>query len=391
MKTSNRILFSIVLIGIGLAAGYYSPVWMPKLGLSGSMPGAASEPAPTSKPPSTPAAQQIPVEAAIVELVPFPKGLGAIGSLRSAESVVISAEVAGRVAKINFVEGQPVKKGDVLVELDDSVAKAELGQAAANLELAKSRYERSQRLQASGFVSKEAREDASIALKLQESAYELAKARLDKTKIVAPFDGIVGLRSVSVGEYLNAGQDIAPLEAIDVLKADFRLPERHIGSIQLGQKLDVNVDAFPSKSFVGEVYAISPVVEAGGRSVLIRANVDNKERLLYPGMFVRVQVLTEDGQALVVPETSLAPSGKSQYVYRVKDNRVEQVPVQLGTRRGGMVEIVSGLQQGDLVAVSGLQRLRNNAPVKLIDDPKPTTKVVEEAALKTQVVTGNPS
>lgn len=386
MKTSNRILASVLLLGVGLAAGYYSPVWLPELGLSG--PGTTPVTAPAAQPPARAAAPAVPVEVAIVERVSFPRGLSAIGSLRSGESIVISAEISGRIARINFQEGQPVRQGDVLVELDDSVARAELAQAEANLALAQSRFDRSQRLQTAGFVSKEAREDASIALQLQQAAIELAKARLDKTRIIAPFDGVVGLRTVSIGEYLNPGQDIAPLESVDVLKADFRLPERYVSDIQVGQTLEIRVDAIPQKTFQGEVYAVSPLVEAGGRSILVRANVENKEGVLFPGMFARVQLLTQETDALVVPETALAPSGQRQFVYRIQDNRAEQIPVQVGERRGGLVEIVDGVQLGDHVTVSGLQRIRNNATVSVQGDPKPATEVVRESAQRATAASG---
>ncbi|AWB35508.1 efflux RND transporter periplasmic adaptor subunit [Orrella marina] len=391
MKTSNRILASVVLLGAGLAAGYYSPVWLPMIGLSG--PAATSGVAASSPAPAAPAraAPAVPVEIAVVEEVSFPRGLSAIGNLRSAESIVISAEISGRIAKINFEEGQPVSQGDVLVELDDSVPRAELAQAEANLALAQSRFDRSQRLQTAGFVSKEAREDASIALQLQQAAIELAKARLDKTRIVAPFDGVVGLRKVSIGEYLSPGQDIAPLESIEVLKADFRLPERYVSDIQVGQTLEINVDALPQRQFLGEVYAVSPLVEAGGRSVMVRANVDNQDGLLFPGMFARVQLITQAGDAIVVPETALSPSGQRQFVYRVTDSIAEQVPVEIGERRGGLVEIVAGLQAGDQVTVSGLQRIRDGATVNILGEPRTASQVATDAAEKAASVGGTAS
>lgn len=394
MKTSNRILASVLLIGLGVAAGYYSPVWMPQLGLGpATLSGSAAPSTPPAAQSAAPARapQAIPVEVALVENVSFPRGLSAIGTLRSDESIMVSAEVAGRIAKVNFEEGQPVKKGDVLIQLDDSVARAELAQAEANLSMAQSKFDRSQRLQTAGFVSKEAREDASIALQLQQATIELSKARLERMRISAPFDGVIGLRSVSVGEFVSPGQAIAPLEAVYVLKADFRLPERHVADVQTGQTLEVNVDAIPGRRFEGEVYAVSPLVEAAGRSILVRAKVKNKEGLLHPGMFARVQLITSKGDAMVVPETALVPSGQTQYVYRIKDGRVAQVPVQLGERRGGLVEIVSGLEVGDQVTVSGMQRLRNNAPVRLLGEPRPSTVVVEQATQRAQALTGNPS
>jgi membrane fusion protein, multidrug efflux system len=268
----------------------------------------------------------------------------------------------------------------VLVVLDDAVAQAELSQAKANLALAQSRYDRSNRLQTAGFVSGEAKEDASNALKLQQASLALAQAKLDKTRVVAPFDGVIGLRGVSVGEYVTPGQDIAPLEAVAVLKADFRLPERHVADVKVDQTLELKVDAMPGRTFEGNVYAISPLVEAGGRSVLVRAKVDNAAGHLHPGMFARVQLITSETPALVVPESALSPSGQSQYVYRIVEGAAERVLVQLGERRDGLVEIVSGLQPGDLVVVSGLQRMRPKVAVTIQGEPRSSVEVATQAA-----------
>jgi len=376
MNTSSRIVLSLVLLGVGVAAGVYGPQYAKQWWPGASKPmtqGAAVAPA-------SQAPRGAPVEVAIVESVSFARGLSAIGSLRSDESTMVSAEVAGRIAQIRFSEGQPVSRGDVLVVLDDSVAQAEFSQAQANLALAQSRFDRSNRLQTAGFVSSEAKEDASNALKLQQASVALAQARLDKTRVIAPFDGVIGLRGVSVGEYVTPGQNIAPLEAVAVLKADFRLPERNVADVKVGQTLELKVDAMPGRTFEGKVYAISPLVEAGGRSVLVRAKVDNAAGNLHPGMFARVQLLTSEAPALVVPESALSPSGQSQFVYRVVEGAAERVLVQLGERRGGLVEIVSGLAPGDLVVVSGLQRMRPNVAVTISGEPRSGAEVAAQAA-----------
>lgn len=383
MNTSSRIVLSLVLLGVGVAAGVYGPSvvgdWWP---------GASPSAAPSAQAPRV--APSAPVEVALVKAVPFARGLSAIGSLLSDESTMVSAEVAGRVARIRFSEGQPVGRGDVLVVLDDSVAQAELAQAQANLALAQSRYDRSNRLQTAGFVSAEAREDASNALKLQQASLALAQAKLDKTVVIAPFDGVVGLRSVSLGEYVTPGQHMAPLEAVSVLKVDFRLPERNVADVKVGQTLALKVDAMPGRTFEGEVYAISPLVDAGGRSVLVRAKVDNAAGRLHPGMFARVQLITSESPALVVPESALSPSGQSQFVYRVVEGAAERVPVQLGERRGGLVEIVSGLQEGDLVVFSGLQRMRPNVGVTIQGEPRAPSAVAAEAANSAEVLRVKP-
>jgi membrane fusion protein (multidrug efflux system) len=376
MNTSSRIVLSLVLLGVGVAAGVYGPKFAGDWWPGASSPAASSAQPPPGAPRAAPGA---PVEVAVVESVPFARGLNAIGSLLSDESTMVSAEVAGRVAEIRFSEGQPVKKGAVLVVLDDAVAQAELSQARANLALAQSRFDRSSRLKNAGFVSAEAREDASNALKLQQASVELAQAKLDKTRVVAPFDGVIGLRSVSVGEFVTPGQHIAPLEAVSTLKVDFRLPERNVADVKVGQTLELNVDAMPGSVFEGVVYAISPLVEAGGRSVLVRARVDNAAGRLRPGMFTRVQLITSESMALVVPESALSPSGQSQFVYRVVEGAAERVLVQIGERRSGLVEIKGGLQAGDLVVFSGLQRMRPNVAVTVRGKPQSSAEVAAQA------------
>lgn len=395
MNKSSRIIASLILLGVGVAAGWYGPAFfgaaskVPQPAAQSAAQSSAKPPGPSGQAPARP--RGTPVEVGVVESIDFPRGLAAIGSLRSNESTVVSAEVAGRIARINFTEGQPVKRGDVLVNLDDSVAQAELAQAKANLSLAESRFERSNRLQSAGFMSKEAREDATNALKLQQASYELAQAKLDKTRIVAPFDGVIGLRTVSVGEYVTPGKDIAPLEDVDTLKADFRLPERYVADVKVGQTLELRVDALPGKTFPGKVYAVSPLVEAGGRSILVRAEVDNRARELRPGMFARVQLITNQTPALVVPEAALAPSGQSQYVFRIIEGQADRVLVEIGERRAGLVEIVSGLNAGDLVVVAGLQSVRNKAPVTVQGKPRPASDIAREANRAAEAIRVNPS
>lgn len=384
MSKSSRVLLSMVLLGVGVAAGWYATQFF-----AGPTPVTGSAPVMSGPPSGAPRAMA--VELAVAEFLSFPRGLSAIGSLRSDESTVISAEVAGRVAQINFREGQPVKRGDLLVLLDDEVVQAEFAQAQANFALAQSRYERSNRLQSAGFVSAEAREDAQNQLKLQEAALKLAQARLDKTRILAPFDGVIGLRSVSVGDYVTPGLSIAPLEAVSTLKVDFRLPERHVADVEVNQRLELQVDARTGQLFDGVVYAISPLIEEGGRSVLVRAQVDNSQGLLRPGMFARVQLITEETDVLVVPEAAMSPSGQAQFVFRLKDGQAERVAVRIGERRGGLVEIVDGLDVGDLVVVAGLQRIRAGMPIRPLGEPRTSTEIANEASERARSLRVNPS
>jgi membrane fusion protein (multidrug efflux system) len=359
----KAVLLAAVAAGLaaGAALGVFVPRWLAPAATPTQAVSGASQPAVTAVAP-------VRVEVATVQEIPFARGLSAVGSLRSDESVVLRPEVAGRIQSIEFKEGQPVKKGEALIRLDDSVPRAELAQARANLTLAQSHYRRSVELQGKGFVSQQARDEAASTLKVQEAAVSLAQARLDKMTISAPFGGIVGLRSVSVGDYVNQGQDLAPLEAIDPLKVDFRVPEMYLSKVGVGQQLTLRLDALPGQERQGVVYAVSPLVDAGGRSILLRATVANKDSVLRPGMFARVQLLFSQDKALVAPEAALSPSGETQYVYRVSNGVAERREVTIGERREGRVEILTGVAAGDHLVVSGLQRVTDGAAVTVLGD-----------------------
>ncbi len=304
------------------------------------------------------------VEAAKVATAPLSKAITAVGSLRSDESITVRPEVAGRVAFIGFAEGQRVPRGATLVRLDPAINQAEVQQAQANLTLARAKHERALELQGKGFISGQAKDEAENNLKVAEAAVALANARLARTEIKAPFTGVIGLRSISVGDYVKEGADIVNLEAIDALKVDFRVPEIYLKEIAVGQTLQVTLDALPGKAYEGRVFAINPLVDAAGRAIVIRAQVKNTDTALRPGMFARVRLLTRTAEdALVLPEQALVPQGEDQYVFRIVDGKAARVKVTVGQRRDGLVEIVDGLVAGDLVVTAGQLKLRDGSPV----------------------------
>ena len=355
MKSSTA-GFTLIL-ALGIALGVAGAQWYAKSKVGPqAQPVAALNAAP----------QKVTVEAAPVIRVSMPRGVAAVGSLRSENSVMLRPEVTGRITEINFTEGGEVKKGQVLVRLDDGVVKAQLQQAQANLSLANSQYRRAAELSKQGFISKQGRDEAASQLKVQQAAAALARAHLDKTVIVAPFDGLIGLRNVSVGDYVSPGIDLVPIESIDPLKADFRIPEQFLGDLHVGIKVALSFDAMPQQSREGQVSAISPLIDVGGRSVLLRADVPNTDGALRPGMFVRVRLQFGDDHVLVVPETALVPSGEEQHVFRVNDGVVKRIVVGVGMRRAGSVEITSGLQEGDQIVVSGLQKVSDGTPVQVL-------------------------
>lgn len=292
----------------------------------------------------------------------------AVGTLRSNESVILRPEVAGRVAVIRFREGSAVRRGDVLVEFDAAVQQAEVQQARANLLLAQSNFGRTEDLFSRRFLSQSARDEAASRLEVARANMTLAEARLDKMRIRAPFAGIVGIRKVSPGDYVKEGNDLVNLEDIATLKVDFRLPEIYLERIRSGQDLEVVSDAMPGQHFKARVSAIDPLVDAQGRSVLMRATLPNEGLRLRPGMFARVRlILQERAGVAVVPEEALVPApGNVQFVYRVVDGKAQRVEVTTGVRRGTRVEIVSGVRAGDAVVTAGQLKLRDGAAVQVV-------------------------
>jgi membrane fusion protein, multidrug efflux system len=326
----------------------------------------------------------ITVEAMPVAQVPMPQSITAVGSVRSDESVTLRPEVTGRIAEIRFREGQQVTKGAVLVKLDDSVTKADAEQAKASLWLAKSKSDRAAELHQKGFVSAQAKDDAEGGLRVAQATLQSAEARLAKMEIRAPFSGVIGLRQVSVGDYVKDGQDMVNLEAIETLKVDFKVPETFLRQVQVGQTMQLTLDAVPGKTYEGRVLAINPLVDAAGRSIVIRAQIRNTNASLRPGMFARVRLITDEKvDSLVVPEQALVPQGEDQYVFKVVDDRAQRTRIEIGQRRDGRVEVLRGLAANDMVVTAGQLKIRDGTMVKLASSAPAGAKVAQVEVPKT--------
>jgi membrane fusion protein (multidrug efflux system) len=267
-----------------------------------------------------------------------------------------------------------------LVRLDPAINAAEVQQAKANLTLAKSKYDRAVELSQRNFISGQAKDEAENNLRVAEAAVALVEARLAKTEIKAPFSGVIGLRVVSVGDYVKEGADMVNLESIDPLKVDFRVPETYMRQVQPGQTLTVTLDALPNRKFEGKVLAVNPLIDAAGRSVVIRAIVRNADTSLRPGMFTRVNLITRDEKdALVIPEQAIVPQGDEQYVFRIVEGKAARVKVDIGQRRDGKVEVLKGLDVNDLVVTAGQLKLREGMPVTISTAPGPASAAVPAA------------
>lgn len=336
-----------------------------------------SEPEADGQPAATPAAAPpkpsgLPVKAEPVTVGSVVDEVTAVGSLLSDESVMIRPEIDGRIDSLNFQEGQPVSRGQRLVTIDASEYQAQLAAVTAELRTEKQRYTRAQELYQQKFITKEALDVQAGAVDRLEARVQEVQARVDKTVIRAPFAGVVGLRKVSPGAYVKAGDDIVSLGNSYTIKVDFRIPEVYLSKIRRDQPITVRVDAYPNQEFHGEVYAIQPSVDTETRTVLMRARIPNKSLKLKPGLFARVALTTETRRnAISVPEEALWPQGTDNFVFKVVDGKVALTKVELGNRRPGEVEIIQGLAAGDVVVTEGQIKLRDGAPVMVMGAPPP--------------------
>ena len=291
----------------------------------------------------------------------------AIGSLQSDETVQLAPEIAGRVSEIDFVEGTRVKAGDILVRLDDALVRAEVTDAEARLSFAQANNERARQLSRTGNVTERSRDEAVTNFETASAALELAKTRLDKHLLRAPFDGIAGVRNVSVGAFVAVGTPVVNIEKIDGLKVDFKVPEIYLTSISVGQVVDVTVDAIPGRAFAGKIYAINPLIDVNGRALQVRARLDNEDLVLRPGLFARILIKgAVQRDVVVVPESAILPRAGDNFVFRVSDGKAREVGVKLGERSDATVEITEGVTPGDLVVTAGQHKLRDGAAVEVV-------------------------
>ena len=330
--------------------------------------------APAARPgggPGGPAA----VEVAAAQRMKLTDEVSAVGSLRSNQGVMLRPEVSGRIVKLGFSDGQRVKRGQLLVQLDDTLQQAQLKQSEAQAAIARTNLQRSRELLGQGFVSQSAVDQNQAALDVAEAQVALSRAQLARLKVLAPFDATAGIGLVDVGDYVKDGADLVNLEDLGSMKVQFALPERVIDRLRPGQAVDVVVDALPGRSFQGRVQAIDSVVDANGRALQVVAQVANPGALLKPGMFARPRVVfaVREG-AVVVPEEALVPFGGKQLIFKLADGAdgkkvAKRFEARLGLRLPGRVEVLEGLQPGELVVTAGHARLlRGEAvPVRVID------------------------
>ena len=291
----------------------------------------------------------------------------ALGTARASESIDVTAKVSNIVTAIHFTEGQQVRKGDILVELDGAQARADLAVADAALKESASQLQRSRELYETKVLSDQQIEQIESAYSANVARVAAARSRLSDTIIRAPFNGRVGLRRVSVGGLVAPGTVITTLDDTSTIKLDFTVPERVVAAMKPGLTLEARSVAYPDQVFEGKVASVDSRVDPNTRSVVVRALVPNDDGLLKPGMFLNVHLSRGTADVLVVPEESLVPEQGDVFVYVVQDGKASKRKIQTGQRAVGTVQVTDGLQAGEIVVTEGTQKLRDGASVSVTE------------------------
>jgi membrane fusion protein (multidrug efflux system) len=324
------------------------------------------------------------VTSAIVKEEDWAPMLSAVGSVTAVQGAVVSTELGGMVSEIGFQNGTLAKKGDLLVKLDASQEEALLRSAEAEVELARTDLERTRDLAAKKVVSSSELDAAESKFRRLTAVVDQMRSNIRKKAIVAPFDGQLGIRQVNIGQMINSGQPVVPLQSLDPVFADFALPQQYFSKLSQGLEIRVTTDAMPGRVFTGKLTAVNSMVDVATRNVMVQATLANPDHVLRPGMFAKVEVvLPEKERALVIPGSAIsyAPFGDSVFVIEKKKDpktgkesqEIRQQFVRVGEARGDLVSITNGLKAGETVVGTGVFKLRNGMAVTINNDlaPKP--------------------
>jgi len=342
--------------GGGAAAG---PAGPGRPGAGGAGPGRGP-----GGPPGMGGGMPTPVVSVEVREQQLARELTALGTSRANEAVEVTSKASNLVTAVRFRDGQRVLRGQVLVELDSAQVRADLAAAQAALTESRSQFDRSRELLPTQALSKSQFDQIEATLKANEARVAAARARLEDTVIRAPFSGRVGLRRISVGSLISPGTVITTLDDSSLIKVDFAVPEVNLSQLREGLSLTATSTAYPGRRFSGRVTSVDSRVDPVSRSVLVRAEVPNPESLLKPGMFLNVEIVRDQRNALVVPEEALVPEQDRQYVFVVDGGKAQRREVRIGARRPGSVEILSGLERGERVIVEGTVKVREGGAVR---------------------------
>jgi membrane fusion protein (multidrug efflux system) len=317
------------------------------------------------------------VEAQTVKLGTVSKRINTVGHMRANAMVVIKSELSGRIAEVLFTEGGAVKKGDLIIRFEDAEHRAAVQQAEGEVELYKSNSERISKLHQQKAASNKQLDEENARLKIAEGKLLQAKANLEKANIKAPFDGVIGIMNISAGAFVQGATELVTVVDNSSVKVTFKIPEKNIHDVGPGQVVEVKVSAFKNQVFTGTIEAVDAKIEAESHSVQVKGIIPNPDSLLRDGLFANVSlVVGEKGDTMTVDESSVDRMGEVEYVWVVERGRSERRRVLTGSRENGQVEIVAGLQPGQVVVTSGQIKLSDGAKVKISNMPDPSAKVM---------------
>ena len=305
------------------------------------------------------------VKAHIIKAEKLANNVITSGTILSNEEVELKGEVAGKIINIYFKEGSSVKKGDLLVKINDAELQAQLAKAKYNLKLLEDREHRQRVLLEREAISQEDYDVSLNELNVVKADIELVKAQVAKTEIRAPFDGVIGLKNVSEGSFVNTETIIATLQDINPIKIDFSIPEKYSGSVKVGDQIRFKVVG-KDETYTGKVYAIEPKIDPQTRTLKLRAVYSNAARSILPGSFADVELILHEIQgALMVPTYSIIPELKGQKVFLYRNGKAFPQNVEIGIRTDTRVQITNGLAENDSLITSGILQIRPNSPVTI--------------------------
>lgn len=314
--------------------------------------------------------ESIPIRTQNIQSKKFSDKIATIGTILSNEEVEIRSEISGRIEKIYFKEGGTVKKGTPLIKIHDAELKAQLLRLHHRQKLLEQQEKRQRQLFEKKLNSQEEFDIAIINLDVLKAEIQVLQAQIDKTEIVAPFDGNIGFRYVSEGSYLSPTALITTLQDNSTLKLEFTIPERYTGRIHVNDSIVFQVSNTP-ESFPATIYAIDPKVDSRTRLLRMRASRPNLEKLLLPGMFAQISIVFAERNTILVPSYTVIPDLKGNQVFLYKNGKAEPHRVEVGTRTEDSIEILQGLQDGDVLITSALLQIRPGVAVTPIDSSPP--------------------
>lgn len=308
---------------------------------------------------------RLPVVGIVIQPRPFDNTIQATGSILASEEVELRSEVAGKVISLPFKEGSKVRKGDLLVKINDEDLRAQLMRTRSRMELVTQRAERARKLREINGVSEDQFEEAQNELTSVRAEQALLQAQLNKTEVRAPFDGVIGLRFVSEGSYISSATLVARLQDVSSVKVDFAVPEKYAALVRVGMRVTFSTEG-TSEPFHGDVYAIEPKIDPATRSLRVRARATNEAGRLLPGSYTKVLlVLQRQQDAILVPTQALMPDRNGQKIFVVRNSVARLIAVEAGMRTENSVIITSGLANRDTVLTTGLLQLRDGSPVQV--------------------------